>query len=195
MKGDRATRKQKTRAGIIGNELANKKFGIVGTGNIGTQVATIVDAFGCELLGNDIQENVKVKKLGLQYVGLAELMKKSDIVSVHVPLMESTLNLIGEKEINLMKKTAYLINCARGPIVDSEELAESLNNDKIAGAGIDVFEMEPPIPKDHPLLNAKNTILTPHVAFATDEAFIKRAEIVFNNITKWLENDPQNIVN
>ncbi len=104
MKGDRATRKQKTRAGIIGNELANKKFGIVGTGNIGTQVATIVDAFGCELLGNDIQENVKVKKLGLQYVGLAELMKKSDIVSVHVPLMESTLNLIGEKEINLMKK-------------------------------------------------------------------------------------------
>lgn len=195
IKGDKATREQKTRAGIIGNELANKKFGIIGTGNIGSQVATIADAFGCELLGNDIQENEKVKKLGLQYVGLDELMKESDIVSVHVPLMESNVDLIGKKEINLMKETAYLINCARGPIVNSKALAEALNNDKIAGAGIDVFEMEPPIPVDHPLLNAKNTILTPHVAFATDEAFIKRAEIVFSNIIKWLENEPQNVVN
>lgn len=195
IKGDKATREQKTRAGIIGNELANKKFGIVGTGNIGTQVAKIANAFGCELLGNDIQENEKAKELGLQYVKLDELMQESDIVSVHVPLMESTINLIGKKEIKLMKETAYLINCARGPIVYSKALAAALNNDKIAGAGIDVFEMEPPIPADHPLLNAKNTILTPHVAFATEEAFKKGAEIVFNNIIKWLENDPQNIVN
>ncbi len=195
IKGDKATREQKTKAGIIGNELANKKFGIVGTGNIGTQVAKIANAFGCELLGNDIQENEKAKELGLQYVKLDELMQESDIVSVHVPLMESTINLIGKKEIKLMKETAYLINCARGPIVYSKALAAALNNDKIAGAGIDVFEMEPPIPADHPLLNAKNTILTPHVAFATEEAFKKRAEIVFNNIIKWLENDPQNIVN
>jgi len=193
--GDQATRKQKTRAGLIGNELANKKFGIVGTGNIGTQVAKIADAFGCELLGNDIEENENLKKLGMQYVELEELMAESDIISIHVPLMDATVNLIDNNEIENMKESAYLINCARGPIVNSEALAAALNNDKIAGAGIDVFEMEPPIPKDHPLLNAKNTILTPHVAFATDEAFIKRAEIVFNNIYKWLKDKPQNVIN
>ena len=82
-------------------------------------------------------------------------MQESDIVSVHVPLLESTINLIGKKEIKLMKETAYLINCARGPIVNSKALAAALNNDKIAGAGIDVFEMEPPIPADHPLLKLK----------------------------------------
>ena len=193
--GDQATRKQKTRAGLIGNELANKKFGIVGTGNIGTQVAKIADAFGCELLGNDIEENENLKKLGMQYVELEELMAESDIISIHVPLMDATVNLIDNNEIENMKESAYLINCARGPIVNSEALAAALNNDKIAGASIDVFEMEPPIPKDHPLLNAKNTILTPHVAFATDEAFIKRAEIVFNNIYKWLKDKPQNVIN
>jgi len=193
--GDQATREQKTRAGLIGNELANKEFGIVGTGNIGTQVAKIADAFGCELLGNDIEENENLKKLGMQYVELEELMAESDIISIHVPLMDATVNLIDNNEIENMKESAYLINCARGPIVNSEALAAALNNDKIAGAGIDVFEMEPPIPKDHPLLNAKNTILTPHVAFATDEAFIKRAEIVFNNIYKWLKDKPQNVIN
>src|SRR6056297_132063 len=193
--GDQATRKQKTRAGLIGNELANKKFGIVGTGNIGTQVAKIADAFGCELLGNDIEENENLKKLGMQYVELEELMAESDVISIHVPLMDPTVNLIDENKMEKMKESAYLINCARGPIVNSEALAAALNNDKIAGAGIDVFEMEPPIPKDHPLLNAKNTILTPHVAFATDEAFIKRAEIVFNNIYKWLKDKPQNVIN
>jgi len=193
--GDKATRDQKTRAGLIGNELANKKFGIIGTGNIGRQVAKIANAFGCELLGNDIEENSELKKLGMRYVELKELMSESDIISIHVPLMDSTVDLINKNEIGEMKESAYLINCARGPIVNSEALAEALNKEKIAGAGIDVFEMEPPIPAKHPLLNAKNTILTPHVAFATEEAFIKRAEIVFNNIFSWLDNNPQNVVN
>lgn len=192
---DSATRKGQTRSGLIGNEISNKNFGIVGTGNIGLQVAKIAKAFGCNLLGNDIKENKEAKDLGMEYVDLEELMKKSDIVSIHVPLMDSTKNLIDKKEISLMKEDALFINCARGPIVNSFALAEALDNGKIAGAGIDVFEMEPPIPKDHPLLNAKNTILTPHVAFATREAFIKRADIVFNNIFKWLENEPQNVVN
>jgi D-3-phosphoglycerate dehydrogenase len=193
--GDRATREQKTRDGLIGNEISNKKFGIVGTGNIGIQVAKIAKAFGCELLGNDLKEKEEAKILGIEYMDLNELMKKSDIVSIHVPLMDSTTNLIAEKEIKLMKENAILINCARGPIVNSEALADALNNEKIAGAGIDVFEMEPPIPAEHPLLNAKNTILTPHVAFATKEAFIKRADIVFNNIFSWLDDNPQNVVN
>ncbi|MFW6029926.1 MAG: NAD(P)-dependent oxidoreductase, partial [Halanaerobiales bacterium] len=93
-----------------------------------------------------------------------------------------------------MKPTAFLINAARGPVLDSIALADALNNGEIAGAGIDVFEMEPPIPGNHPLLNAKNTILTPHVAFASDESFIKRAAIVFKNITEWISGNPQNVM-
>ncbi|MGM0420905.1 MAG: NAD(P)-dependent oxidoreductase, partial [Bacillota bacterium] len=87
-----------------------------------------------------------------------------------------------------------LINTARGPVVNSEALAEALNKGEIGGAGIDVFEMEPPIPEDYPLLQVKNTILAPHVAFATEEAFLKRAEIVFENIEKWQAGEPQNVV-
>jgi D-3-phosphoglycerate dehydrogenase len=121
-------------------------------------------------------------------------MKRSDIISLHVPLKDSTVNLIDEEKITLMKKDAILINTSRGPVVNSKALAIALNKDEIGGAGIDVFEMEPPIPEDHPLLNSKNTILTPHTAFATEEAFLKRAEIVFNNIEAWLANEPQNVV-
>jgi len=93
-----------------------------------------------------------------------------------------------------MKESAILINTARGPVVDSLALAEALNSGKIAGAGVDVFEIEPPIPTDHVLLGAKNLIVTPHVAFATAEAFEKRAVIVFDNIKKWLKGTPQNVM-
>ena len=194
-KGDQQTRKGKTREGLIGNELAGKKFGIIGTGNIGMQVATIADAFDAKLLGYSRTKNEKALELGMEYLSLEELLSESDVVSVHVPLNDATKNLIAEKEIAMMKKNAIFINCARGPIVNSKALAQALNNDNIAGAGIDVFEMEPPITEDHPLLNSKNTIVTPHVGFATEEAFEKRAEIVFNNIYKWFKDEPQNVVN
>lgn len=194
-KGDKQTREGKTREGLIGNELAGKKFGIIGTGNIGMQVATIADAFDAKLLGYSRTKNEKALELGMEYLSLEELLSESDVVSVHVPLNDATKNLIAEKEIAMMKKNAIFINCARGPIVNSKALAQALNNDNIAGAGIDVFEMEPPITEDHPLLNSKNTIVTPHVGFATEEAFEKRAEIVFNNIYKWFEDKPQNVVN
>ncbi len=192
---DQVTREGKTRKGLIGNELAGKKFGIIGTGNIGMQVARIADAFDVELLGHSRSENEEALELGMKYLSLEELLSESDIVSVHVPLNEATINLIDKEEIAMMNENAVLINCARGPIVNSEALAEALNKEEIAGAGIDVFEEEPPISKDHPLLNSKNTIVSPHVAFATEEAFEKRAEIVFNNIYKWLEEEPQNVVN
>ncbi|MGM0446322.1 MAG: NAD(P)-dependent oxidoreductase [Bacillota bacterium] len=192
---DNATKSGKDRSGLIGNEISGKKFGIIGTGNIGMQVAKIANAFGCELLGNDHKENREAVEMGMKYVDLKELVSESDIISVHVPLNDSNVNLIDEKELNLMKENAILINCARGPIVNSEALAQALNNKKIAGAGVDVFEMEPPIPKSHPLLNAKNIIATPHVAFATEEAFIKRADIVFENILKWFNGEPINLIN
>ena len=193
--GDKVTREGKTRDGLIGNELKGKTLGIVGTGSIGMRVAEIGNAFGCDLLGYNRSEKDKAKELGLEYVDLDTLMEKSDIVSVHIPFTEETRSLIDEDKIKLMKDSALLINTARGPIVDSESLAEALRAGDIAGAGIDVFEMEPPIPEDHPLLNAPNTVLAPHVGFATNEAFEKRISIVFNNIFSWMNDNPQNKVN
>jgi D-3-phosphoglycerate dehydrogenase len=191
---DGAVRVGKTRKGLIGNELFEKNFGIIGFGSIGQKTAKIAAAFGCNILVDDHKQHKLGEELGVEYLPIDKLMQNSDIVSLHVPLKDSTVDLIGVEEIALMKKDAILINTARGPVVNSEALAEALNNEKIAGAGIDVFEMEPPIPSDHPLLNAKNTILTPHTAFATEEAFIKRAEIVFDNIEAWLAEKPQNVV-
>ncbi|MFW5790723.1 MAG: 2-hydroxyacid dehydrogenase [Bacillota bacterium] len=191
---DQATRESKTRAGLIGNELAGKNFGIIGFGSIGQKTARIAKAFGCKLLVDNHKEHAIGAELGVEYLDIDEVMAKSDIISLHVPLKEATKGLIDAQKIGLMKEDAILINTARGPVVDSEALAQALNNEEIAGAGIDVFEMEPPIPKDHPLLNAKNTILAPHVAFATEEAFLKRAEIVFANIENWLDGQPQNVV-
>jgi len=191
---DQATRESKTRAGLIGSELAGKNFGIIGFGSIGQKTAKIAKAFGCNLLVDNHKEHAIGKELGVEYLDIDEVMARSDIISLHVPLKESTEGLIDGQKIGLMKEDAILINTARGPVVDSEALAAALNNDKIAGAGIDVFEMEPPIPEDHPLLNAKNTVLAPHVAFATEEAFLKRAEIVFANIENWLDGKPQNVV-
>jgi D-3-phosphoglycerate dehydrogenase len=191
---DEAVRASKTRAGLIGNELAGKNFGIIGFGAIGQKTARIADAFGCKILVDDHKKHQLGKELGVEYLPIADLLRKSDIVSLHVPLKDSTVDLIDAEKIALMKKSAILINTARGPVVNSEALAKALNKEEIAGAGIDVFEMEPPIPEDHPLLNAKNTILTPHTAFATEEAFIKRAEIVFANIEAWFKEESQNVV-
>ena len=125
---------------------------------------------------------------------LDTLLSTCDIVSLHVPVTPETKGLINRERLALMKPSALLINTARGPVVDSQALADALNSGALAGAGIDVFEGEPPIAQDHPLVQAKNTILTPHVAFATAESMEKRAVIVFENIQKWLDGAPQNVI-
>jgi D-3-phosphoglycerate dehydrogenase len=191
---DATVRASKGRGALLGRELNGKKFGIVGTGAIGMRVAEIAKAFGCEILAYSRTQKDEFLKLGAKYLSLDELMAESDIVSLHLPLNEHTKGLIGKEEIAKMKESAILINTARGPIVDSEALAEALNNDKIAGAGIDVFEVEPPIPSTHPLVDAKNTILAPHIAFATEEALLIRADIVVENIVKWIDGNPQNLI-
>ncbi len=191
---DLATREGKTKAGLVGNELYNKTLGIIGTGAIGRRVGQIGKAFGCKVLGYSRTERQDAKDIGITYTSLEELLKESDIISLHVPLTDETKLLINKERIDLMKPSSILINVARGGVVDSEALAEALNNDQIAGAGIDVFEMEPPIPQEHPLLNAKNVVLAPHVAFATDESMLRRAEITFDNITEWLKDKPQNVM-
>lgn len=184
-------RKEGTKNGLIGFELEGKKFGVIGTGAIGLRVAKIAQAFGCEVLA--YSRTVKDIE-GIKYVDKETLLKEADIVSLHTPLTAETRGLIGKEELALMKPSAILINTARGPVVDSEALALALNEGKIAGAGIDVFEMEPPVPSNHPLLNAKNVVATPHVAFATKEALVKRAVIVFANVVKWLNGEPQNVI-
>lgn len=184
-------RREGTKDGLVGFELEGKKFGVVGTGAIGLRVAAIAQAFGCEVLA---YSRTKKDVPGITYTDLNTLLSQCDIVSLHTPLNDSTRGLIGKEQLALMKKNAVLINTARGPVVDSQALAEALNEERIAGACIDVFETEPPVKKEHPLLNAKHVIATPHVAFATKEALVKRAVIVFDNITAWLNNAPQNVM-
>ncbi len=191
---DDATRKGKTKAGFNQIDLHGKTLGVIGTGAIGSKVADIGLAFGCKLLAYNRSENEDLKNKGVTYLSLEELLKESDIVSIHLPLTKETKGLIDAEKLKLMKKDALLINTARGPIVDNAALADALNNGQIGGAGIDVFDMEPPLPSDYPLLNAPNTVLTPHIGFATKEAMKRRAEITFENINKWLEGNPQNRV-
>lgn len=184
-------RHEGTKNGLVGFELEGKKFGIIGTGAIGMRVATIAKAFGCEVYAysRTVKESDTVT-----YTDLPTLLSSCDIISLHVPLNDATKHLINADTLALMKPSAILINTARGPVVDSTALAHALNTHQIAGAGIDVFEVEPPVASDHPLFHSPNTLVTPHIAFATTEALEKRAVIVFDNITKWLKGTPQNVI-
>lgn len=189
---NQVVRNSGTKDGLVGFELEGKKFGVVGTGAIGSRVCSIAKAFGCEVYA--FSRTVKQMD-GINYVDLDTLLSTCDIVSLHVPLNDSTKGMINKEKLSLMKKNAILINTARGPVVDSQALADALNEGKIAGAGVDVFEIEPPIAKDHVLLSAKNLIATPHIAFATKEALVKRAVIVFDNIVAYLNGKSQNVMN
>ena len=187
------TKEGSTKDGLVGNELRGKTIGIVGTGAIGNRVAEIGKAFGCKLLGYSRTEHEESKKIGITYCSLDDLMKNADIITLHTPLTPETKLLINKERIGMMKPNAVLVNVARGGVVDSAALAEALNSGKIAGAGIDVFENEPPIETNHPLLHSKNTVLTPHVAFATKESMIRRCGMVVDNITAWLNGNPINV--
>lgn len=192
--GNKTIRQEDYPGAFQGREIAGKKVGIVGTGNIGMRAARLFKAFGAELVGYNRDELEEAKELGMEYLELEDLMKESDIVSLHLPLDSSTRGMISKEMIELMKEDAILINTARGPVVDNDALADALNQGLIAGAGVDVFDMEPPIPQDYKLLNAKNTILTPHVAFLSNEAMERRARIAFDNTISFLNGEPKNII-
>lgn len=186
-------REGKTKDGLVGCELRGKTVGIVGAGAIGCRTAELCHAFGCKVLG--YKRHVKGDEPSfIEFVSLDELLSRSDIVSLHCPINEDSKHLINAQTISKMKKGAYLINTARGPVVDSQALADALNSGYLSGAGIDVFEKEPPLDTDHPLLHSKNTIVTPHVAFASAESMIARADIVFDNIEAFLSGNQKNII-
>ena len=160
---------------FLGTELANKTIGIIGMGNIGTRVAIRARAFEMSFLVYDpyIPES-HVTALGGRWVGLNDLLSESDFVTIHCPLTHETKRMIGEKHLSLMKTSAYLINMARGGIVDEDALYRVLSQKRIAGAALDVMENEPP-GKNHPLFQLNNAIFTPHLGAVTREAS-KRAE-------------------
>lgn len=192
---DKATREGKTKDGYSQSDLAGKTLGVIGTGAIGRKVAEVALAFGCKVLAYNRTEKQELKDKGVTYVSLEELLSQSDIVSLHTPLTEATKGLINAERLSMMKPNAILINTARGPIVDNNALADALKEGKIAGAGIDVFDIEPPLALDYALLSAPNTVVAPHIGFATKEAMVRRAHITFGNIEKWLEGKPQNVIN
>jgi len=188
---DEAVRTGKTKVGLSQFELCGKKFGIIGAGAIGLKVANVAKAFGCDVY---VYSRTPKDIDGIKFVSLDDLLSNCDVVSVHVPLTKQTKDLINAENITKMKSTSLLINTARGPVVNAKALADALKNNIIAGAGVDVFDNEPPIAMDNPLLNAPNVVLTPHIGFATKEAMEKRAVIAFTNINKYLMGKPQNVM-
>jgi len=171
---------------LIGTQFNKKTLGIIGVGQIGKRVARRAMGFDMEVLVYDVVEDREfAEKTGAKYLPLDEVLAKSDFISLHVPLTESTRHLIGARELGLMKQSAFLVNVARGGVVDEEALLEALNQKQIGGAAADVFSQEPP--KGNPLLEIKNLIATPHMGMYTHEALIETGMICVRNIVDALE--------
>ena len=183
IENDRITRSCKGMPLSPGREIAGKTIGVVGLGAIGQRVAKLAQAFGCKVIAwNRTPKNIE----GVTLVDKETLFKDSDIVTLHIALNDDTRNFVTAEEISLMKKSAIIINAARGPIVNTRDIAEALKKGDIAGAAIDVYDTEPPIAENNPLLSAPNTMLLPHIGFATEEAFDIRLGIVVRNVEKYL---------
>lgn len=174
-------------------ELAGKTIGVIGFGRIGQNTAQIARAFGLQVLAYDEYPNDAARALG-DYVTLDELLAQSDIISLHCPLFPSTEGIINKDSIAKMKDGVILINTSRGPLVAEADLAQALNSGKVYAAGLDVVATEP-IRADNPLLNAKNCIITPHIAWAPKESRARLMDIAVNNLKAFLEQKPVNVVN
>lgn len=174
---------------MVGMELAGKVLGIVGHGRIGCRFAEIMQkAFGMEVVYYDVKRDMEAEHgCGILYMPLESLLRKADVVSIHVPLLPETRHLVGEKQFGLMKISAYFINTSRGPIVDENALVRALKENKIRGAALDVFENEPKLAPR--LSKLSNVVLTPHIASATKEAREKMAEVAAQNIIAVLEKE------
>ena len=179
---DRATRNGEGRGTCIGGELRGRTVGVVGTGAIGTATIRLLQAFGCHVIAYNRSVHEAVTAMGVPYVDLDTLMQRSDIVTLHVPMTADTRHLIDARRLAMMQSHALLVNTARGGVVDTDALAAALREGRIAGAATDVYDNEPPLPTDHPLLQAPHCICLPHIGFTTREAFDIRADIVFKEL-------------
>jgi phosphoglycerate dehydrogenase-like enzyme len=174
---------------LVGNELFGKTLGVVGCGAIGLQVARLGNAFGCQVLGFERHAH-RTDNVAIHHVELDELLSRSDIVSLHLPLTTETRDFIGSEQLARMKPSAILINTARGPVVDQSALIEALHQNRLAGAGIDVFDQEPPLPTTHPIFKSSNTVLLPHIGFETIEAMSAKADIALDHLENFLSGAP-----
>ncbi|MDO5044367.1 MAG: NAD(P)-dependent oxidoreductase [Coriobacteriia bacterium] len=181
-KGNAHIRQGGDSQGFIGQEIKDKTVGIVGTGNIGLNTARLFKAFGAKLIATSRSEKEEALELGIEYFDLHDMLSQADIVTIHLPLNKHTQGYFDEAAFDAMKKDAILINAARGPIVDTQALIEALKSKKIAAAAIDVYDNEPPLDPQSELFTLDNLITTPHVAYYTKEAMVRRAEIAFSNV-------------
>ncbi|MGC8933239.1 MAG: glyoxylate reductase [Candidatus Methanodesulfokora sp.] len=181
---------------MLGEDVHGRTLGIVGLGRIGCAVARRARGFNMKILYYDVVRREDMEReLGIKYVDLETLLKESDFVTIHTPLTPETYHLIGEKQLRMMKKTAFLINTSRGKVVDQKALYKALKEGWIAGAALDVFEQEP-IEMDDPLLELENVVLAPHIASASHETRSRMAEIVAENLLAFKRGEiPPTLVN
>ena len=175
-------------------ELEGKTMGIIGFGRIGQQVADVAVSLGMNILGSARTQSDQSARKNFQWASISEILKESDVVSIHCPLFPETQGLINAESLQTMKPSAFLLNTSRGPIIVDQDLADALNNNVIAGAGIDVLSVEPPS-ADNPLFKAKNCIITPHIAWATKEARSRLMKMAEENLSKFMCGNPVNVVN
>ena len=178
----------------IGFELKGKMLGLIGLGKIGTQVAKVAKAFGMEVCAWSENLNLShANEIGVLPMSKEDLLKNSDIISIHLVLGERYKNLITKKEFGMMKKTSFLINTSRGPIINENDLIEALKDDDIAGVGLDVFDKEP-LPQDHKLRFFPNALLLPHIGYVTAENYSKFYLQMVENLNACLNNKPIRII-
>ena len=178
----------------VGFELKGKMLGLIGLGKIGTQVAKVAKAFGMQVSAWSENLNLShANELGVLPMSKEDLLKNSDIISIHVILGDRYKHFITKKELGMMKKTAFLINTSRGPIINENDLVEALKDEKIAGAGLDVYDKEP-LPQDHKLRFLPNALLLPHIGYVTAENYSKFYSQMIENLESCLKNKPLRII-
>ena len=174
-------------------ELAGKTLGIVGFGSIGQKVASIALGFGMKVMANH-KHPERDRREGVTFVSLGNLLKMSDVVTLHCPLNNENKGFINAKSLSLMKPSAFLINTSRGQLINESDLEDALINGKLNGAGLDVLSQEPPL-SDHPLTRLQNCFVTPHHAWATRESRQRLMDIVVGNVEAFIKGEPRNLVN
>ncbi|RJQ48653.1 MAG: D-2-hydroxyacid dehydrogenase family protein [Desulfobacteraceae bacterium] len=186
---DRATRSGRWGGGING-ELFGKRLGVLGLGNLGARVAAVGQAFGMEVFA--WSQNLtadRAAEVGVLRVEKDELFERSDILTIHLVLSERTRGIVGAREISRMKRASFLVNTSRGPIVDEHALVDALRKNRIAGAGLDVFDIEP-LPAGHPFLTLPNTVVTPHMGYVTEGNFNLYFKQAVEDVAAWLDGSP-----
>jgi phosphoglycerate dehydrogenase-like enzyme len=174
---------------FVGMEIEGRTLGVIGLGKLGTKVSKLAQAFGMNVIAWSPNLTVeKCKEAGVGYVSKEELFATADIVTIHVVLSQRSRGLVGREDLARMKPTAYLVNTARGPIVDEAALLDALTQKKIAGAGIDVFSVEP-LPVDHPFRKVDNLVLTPHLGYVTEDSFRNHYTQMVEGIDAWFKGE------